>query len=260
MKHIAITILVLSSFASVFGQTKMIINQYNGTADSILLSAIKSITFKTTGISQDSLVAYYPLNGNANDSSGKGNNGTPTNVTYVTGHQGLAAQFTSTSYINVADNASFDFSNATGLTISTWIRQENATAGYIIEKDGPAVLTDDEYFINISSTGQLQGAFTSKSGNSTPHQTISSKSKLTLNIWYNVVLTWKSNGVISFYINGILDDTVSSTVTSIQNTTIPLGIGNDNAHTQGFPGSIDEVYIYKRALSDVEIQALYNGQ
>jgi len=99
----------------------MIINQYNGTADSILLSSIKSITFKTTGISQDSLVAYFPLNGNANDSSGKGNNGTLTGVCFCTGRQGLAAQFTSTSYINVPDNASFDFSSDTGVTIETWI-------------------------------------------------------------------------------------------------------------------------------------------
>jgi hypothetical protein len=237
----------------------MIINKNIGSADSIDLSNIKSITFKTTGISKDSLVAYYPLNGNTNDSSGNGNNGTSTGVTYVAGHLGLAAQFTKTSFDTVSDNASFNFSNATGLTISTWIKRDSATTGYIIEKEGPSGLNDDEYTITVTSTdGQLLGGFT---GPSSQHTTISSVAKLALNTWYNVILIWdKNNGKISFYINGVLDQTVSSTVTSIQNTSIPLYIGNGYTRNNGFKGSLDEVRIYKRVLSDIEIQALYNGQ
>jgi len=39
------------------------------------------------------LIARYPLNGDANDVSGNGHDGTPTNVSYVAGKLGLAASF-----------------------------------------------------------------------------------------------------------------------------------------------------------------------
>ena len=52
------------------------------------------------------LVAHWPFNGNANDASGNGYNGTPTNVSYTTGFNGIsntAALFNGTSsYIDVA--------------------------------------------------------------------------------------------------------------------------------------------------------------
>ena len=201
-------------------------------------------------IPTDSLVAWYPFNGNANDSSGKGNNGTPTGVAFVNGGQGIFAQFTSTSYIEVADNASFDFSNAPGVTIETWVRQEQATNGYIIMKMGTAGLIDDEYALNILSDGTPQGAFYNVQ--------ITSISKLTLNTWYNVVLIWdQTTGNISLYINGVLDHTISSSITSIQNTTVPLRIGKIlHSGSNGFIGSLHEVRIYNRALSESEIDTL----
>jgi hypothetical protein len=222
----------------------------------LAIFVITYLSFSMAQIPMDSLVAYYPFNGNANDESGNGNNGTVNGVSFVNVVQGTIAQFASTGYIEVADNASFDFSNVPGVTIETWIRLEQATTGYIVQKEGPSGLDDDEYMINVqTSDGQLLGAFT---GLSSQHTTISSVNKLALNTWYNVILMWnQTNGNVSFYINGILDNTVSSSVTSIQNTIVPITIGRSYQGTQGFVGSLDEVRIYKRVLSDSEIQALY---
>src|ERR1019366_3185308 len=78
-----------------------------------------SQSFLTNG-----LVAYYPFNGNANDASGNGNNGTVYGAILTTdrfGNSNSAYSFDgASSYIEVPSNASLLFSNQ--LTISAWIK------------------------------------------------------------------------------------------------------------------------------------------
>ena len=63
------------------------------------------------------LVAYYPLNGDANDYSGNELNGTPTNVSWVDGKVGQAGEFTgSNSWIDLGN--SFYLSNNHPFTLS----------------------------------------------------------------------------------------------------------------------------------------------
>jgi len=68
---------------------------------------------------KDGLVAYYPFNGNANDESGNGNNGSITgNITWVNGKYGLAALFNGTnSFIEISKPGSFSEA-----TIGGWIQ------------------------------------------------------------------------------------------------------------------------------------------
>ena len=49
-----------------------------------ILTQVHAQSFLTNG-----LVAYYPLNGNANDATGNGNNGTATGVVYTTNRFGI---------------------------------------------------------------------------------------------------------------------------------------------------------------------------
>ena len=67
------------------------------------------------------LVGWWPFNGNANDESGNGNNGTVSGATLTTDRFGLsngAYSFDGISNkINVAHNSAFDF---TEFTISCW--------------------------------------------------------------------------------------------------------------------------------------------
>ena len=83
MKHLIIVLFFFAFTLSAFSQTQMLINLNNGTTDSISISSIKNITFKISSlpIPTNGLVAWYPFNGNANDSSGNGNNGTVHNAT-----------------------------------------------------------------------------------------------------------------------------------------------------------------------------------
>src|SRR5260370_6049481 len=72
------------------------------------------------------LVAYYPFNGNANDASGNGNQGTVSCATLATdrfGNANSAYYFAGDgSDISVSDSSTLDITNA--LTLSAWIKIE----------------------------------------------------------------------------------------------------------------------------------------
>lgn len=67
------------------------------------------------------LVAHYPFDGNADDASGNGHNGTPSGAFLTSDRMGTpnsAYRFDGQSYIRVPEDGSFNVSN---LTISLWI-------------------------------------------------------------------------------------------------------------------------------------------
>jgi len=73
MKRIILVILSLSLSLShsVYAQTRMIINKTNGTADSVLLSNIKNITFGTTPVA-GTIILYDSFDANINNWTGWG--------------------------------------------------------------------------------------------------------------------------------------------------------------------------------------------
>ena len=86
------------------------------------------------------LVAWYPFNGNANDSSGNGNNGTVSGATLTTdrfGNPGKAYSFNGTNaYISVPNSSSLSIVG--DITISAWIYDYGDNgAGYhtVLTKD-----------------------------------------------------------------------------------------------------------------------------
>ena len=76
------------------------------------------------------LVAYYPFNGNANDSSGNGNNGTVNGASLTTdrfGNTNKAYSFNgSNNYITVPFNSKFNMQQATW---NIWLKIDNASTG-----------------------------------------------------------------------------------------------------------------------------------
>ena len=77
--------------------------------------------------------------------------------------------------------------------------------------------------------------------------------------WHHVVLT-KSGNEYSLYVDGLLEDFNTSNTIMVATDT-PLVIGcwvRDIGNTAHFNGVIDEVRIYNRALSEVEVNELYS--
>lgn len=207
------------------------------------------------------LAAYYPFDGNANDASGNGNNGTVTgNASLTTGIYGQGYAFDGlSSRINVGSNPSLD--NLSSVTYSAWINIQ----GY--SKNGHGFLVDKNY-INLSwhhggggyHNDVISGAVSYSDTNSmATSQNLYSKIN---NTWTHVVMTFDAiSKNVSLYINGVEATYQVKTTgvgTKINDAVSVQYIGDSSYGTRTFNGSIDEVRIYNRALTATEVLELYN--
>jgi len=75
---------------------------------------------------QSGLMEYYPFEGNINDVSGNGVNGTPVNITYDQGIAGSCADFSlATSYVtSLGNNSDFKYlHDGSNFTVSIWLKE-----------------------------------------------------------------------------------------------------------------------------------------
>ncbi|HEV2438381.1 MAG TPA: LamG-like jellyroll fold domain-containing protein [Verrucomicrobiae bacterium] len=216
----------------------------------MVLAAISFLNFTlhAQGFITNGLVAYYPFNGNANDASGNGNNGSVNGATLTSdrfGNTNSAYNFNGVnSYIGFSGVPTSQVDN---WTITAWVNPASFSPAETIAvgmgyDDGS---TGDGYSLGVFSgqlhavlggVGDFDGGFTFPATNK----------------WYQIVML-RSSGVISFYVNGV--QTPSTTTTS-PTTPTAFRIGS-NIGVRFFDGSIDDVRIYDRALATNEVAQLY---
>lgn len=202
-------------------------------------------------------VASWPADGDANDATGNDNNGTlQGDTTYVDGRcEGQAFSFDGAGdYVEVPHSDGLSITEP--ITIDAWIRVDNwDTLNVIVSKGGSYI--DNNYSFRVDS-GELAFFY----GNNGWHGWRDSR-LLSLNTWYHVAAVQDDDGDISFYIDGQKGSGVVTwgdpAVTSKVTNDDPLRIGHINGHNQYFAGAIDNLEIYSRALSEAEIQELYNA-
>ncbi len=207
-----------------------------------------------TGSLQTGLIGHWTFDGkdmvsNVADISGQGNNGTlsgQTSTTTVIGKVGQALDFDGVDDYVVAGDTPFDgaWSNR---TISAWIKLADTNVvgrDTIVGKFNG--LFGWQYMISPSEVQK----FTSDGGG------FFSSTQLTDTKWHFVsVVTGASD--ITFYLDGNPDGSSSGATYSADNNN-QLSIGSDSENDY-FAGSMDDVRIYNRALSAVEIKQLYDS-
>jgi Concanavalin A-like lectin/glucanases superfamily len=213
----------------------------------------------------DGLVAYYPFNGNANDASGNGNNGTVYGAIQTNdrlGNPNSAYSFNGASdYIDIGSSGLFNFTS--GMTFAVWINPAALPVkrSFIIDKWVNSVEDKHLYFLPDSRLEfYLHNCF--NVGGDFNLQGVSSVNPIALNQWTFIVATYDGTS-INLYLNGNLNasETVSQNCVSNSTGSMYFGFNPDRAWTQegvAFDGMIDDVRIYNRALSESEIQSLYN--
>lgn len=219
-------------------------------------SRVHAQTFLTNG-----LVAYYPFDGNANDASGNGNNGTVYGATLtqnVFGAANSAYAFDGVSnYISIPDFSQADTSTH---TISVWINANSwtnmaAPQPYvdIIDKDDNAGSGTRQWVFQGTRAGQFRSALFTSAG----EYTLNSIAQLQTNRWYQLVQVWDGTNE-SIFINGCFDSSIPAPGTLVE-ASLPVRIGGNPVETeqQFFDGTITDVRIYDRALSTNEVAELY---
>jgi len=252
-----VTAIILFISVSLFGQTKMIISKYDGTVDSLELSNIKNILFKIDTVSNPitgQLIAYYPLNGNADDSSGNGYNGLAVQTKPDSNRFGVDSSAISfngySSYVFIPFE--FDYPQK---TISFWFYADtidNETRNIYVS-DNPNL----KYGLSKISIQNINGNNTLfyQLSNVT-YETIITKPKE----WHFVAMVI-SNKSYSFYLDGnmIKSGTFSNYLTSVNGLRSTILGSARNLTTYFFSGVIDELRIYNKVLTSDQIQLLYKG-
>jgi len=197
----------------------------------------------------------------AADSSGNGLNGTLVNSpSFVAGRVGNAIQLDGAQYVDLGNPAALQLTGS--MTISGWIKSSSFPV------DDAAIVsnrTSGSLGLQLDTTvdtGPRTIGFklTNSSGNKMYRY---GSTTLAANNWYYVSGVYDAaTQAISVYLNGNLDNgTLIGPVTATQqNSTLNVFVGR-RAGVAGFEfsGSIDEVRIYGRALTQAEIQAEMNA-
>jgi hypothetical protein len=199
------------------------------------------------------LVAYYPFNGNANDESGNGNNGTVNGATLTPDRFGRANKAYSFNGVSAWINTNYN-ANMANVSLVAWMKTNTTDANYrgiICARSG----FNNEIGLNLHNPSNSVN-WNISNNSSTVYQVITQYVVLNDNNWHLVVGTYDGSNE-KIYVDGVLNNTKSYSITLSNNSYYKIGY--DDYFTVGyFNGSIDGVCIYNRALTEQEVQALYH--
>jgi len=219
-----------------------------------------SLLFAFSGIVKaQGPIMYLPFNGNPNDESGNGNNGTVNGATLTTdrfGNTNSAYSFNGTSdFILVNNSSTFP---STAITIAFWFNRMGITPG----TDTDHYISKEEAFSahlepsNILYSQVWKGSAGGWSDWPSGAYTVQNNSD-----WVFYASTFdNASKTVKIYINGQLVNTVNETdPNAILRTSIqPLYIGRNGSSSVYFiNGKMDDISIYDRVLTESEILALY---
>ena len=210
-----------------------------------------TVSAATSPSNSSGVVAAYGFNEGTGttvaDASGNGNGGTVSNTTWApAGKYGGALSFNGTNArVNIPSSTSLQLTN--GMTLEAWVNPTTTSSAWrdIIYKGV------DNYYLEGTSEvgGSAAGGGTFGGGNANAF----APSPLAAGAWSYLALTY-DGATLRFYVNGALVASQAA-AGAITASTNPLQIGGDSLFGQYFSGLIDEVRIYKVALSQAAIQA-----
>ena len=202
-------------------------------------------------VPKNGLVGWWPFAGNANDQSGNGNNFTVNTATLTTDRNGIsnsAYVFNGSSDYLVNNSLSNTFSDTGDFTVATWIQKTSIAAGVAIMSGTP----NSSYFIWLIQGGTSDMSFgTNKQSSSWFY----AKSTFNVNDWDHYVGVYHKDTML-FYKNGSKVATNIFTYTSVLQSAFPLYIGRGVSGNY-YEGKVDDIGIWKRALTDNEIILIY---
>jgi predicted alpha-1,6-mannanase (GH76 family) len=202
-------------------------------------------------------IGYWPLDATsgtvAADVSGNGDNGIVSGATWNSAGQinGCISFNGVNSYVQITNRIDNDF------TIEFWVRTTQ-TAGTGQWYNG-AGLVDGDYPgpANDFGTALVGGNFACGIGNL--DTTIVSSKAINDNHWHQCVATrQQATGLVKIYVDGTLQATGYANRNTL-NASSRLLFGAIASGGGYFNGSLDDVKIFNRTLSDGEVSALYNS-
>ncbi len=200
----------------------------------------------------DALIGYWPFNGNANDTKGINNGIVYGGAVATVGKEG---QENTAYYLDgVDDYIQIASPQTPQVTIAFWIKPNEMT------NDTRLISAINAVGLNVFSLQYSEGNMNTWSTNVWKNviagYNVENQSK-----WSFVCLTIDANKNITGYLNGIKNPTEN--VNFIWTSHLGIGknffISGRGTYGSHFKGSIDELMIFDKVLSESEIQSLYGG-
>jgi hypothetical protein len=211
------------------------------------------------------VIGYWPLEGNANDASGMGNNGSVLGDAAFTqgiSGQGLALDGLDDSVL-VPDSTSL---NPTGpFSIAAWYKPVPfvGTGFDVVVGKQPLTFAPPYYQMQLGVSGSLYPTLPSSAGFSTSNGNAFNQASTPANALipgdWNFLVGTSDGSTLRIYVNGVLQASqpISGPITTYST---PLRFGRFEGLPNHLPGTIDEVRMYGRALSPSEVSYLFTHQ
>jgi len=230
---------------------------------SLVSNTLNVSTNTTPVIDNTKVIAAYHLLSDGVDSK-NGYNGTVGSS--VTFSSGAIFNNTTNSYISVADNNDFSFTNGSGtdkpFSISFFVTFNDLTNQWIVSKRGGTSGSDEYQLVLFGSKIYMQMF----SSNNASYIEIVTSNNLNSATLYNIILTYSGNNShtgLKLYINSVLQSaskTTYGTYTGMVNGTQPVGIGkllyNDVLRLNG---KLKELNFFNTELTATEVLLLQNS-
>ena len=203
-------------------------------------------------------IAYYPFNGNADDESGNGNNGTVNRANLTMdrfGNENSAYSFDGTNENIQIASAPENTLGTNNFSISTWFKSSSQDEMFIWNKSSTNC-GDTEVGPSIGFRQSSDGTLSVVADLSTTY-TLNSLDTEKDGVSHFAVLV-RENNSMTLYLDGLVENTITIDVDTDFTTTLDLYIGGTTLCGNFYQGDIDEFSIYDQALSGAEIAELYD--
>jgi hypothetical protein len=242
-----------------------------------LIATLWAATFAQPTFAQAQRAVYHFDNMTADDASPFGNDGVLTGGTFTGGkvnrfHSGLALNGT-TDYVSVPDHSSLDISGS--ITVEGWIKLDAYSAQFspVASKWNDIPLGNDKrgFFLavhnqrlrfDVSHTGGFGAAPCTAAPLSvacSDNALVYSNATVPLNQWTHVAGVFDSaTKRLQVFVNGVPDTMILAKNSTVFTNDEPLLIGASDTGSDArdfLKGTIDEVRVWARALSNHEVAA-----
>ncbi len=199
------------------------------------------------------LLAYYPFNGNANDVTGNGFDATAVAASSAVDRFGVATSAFSLAgayqHIELPNDAAFAPPKG---SVAIWVKATSwETSDPFVDLLGKDGLTGRQWVVQVQTDGKLRTALFTNNG----EHTVVSAMALSTDRWHHIVMTWDGEKQVG-YIDGIKASSLATTGI-ISSGPQPVRVGGNPHFGTSLNGSVDDVRIYSRALTESEVKALH---
>lgn len=216
-------------------------------------------TCATTPPSDADLVGFWRFEGNGEDSSGKGQHGALNGASLVPGKVGQGLSVAAGKCLTVPDSAVLDMTGSAAFAMLAWVQ---TTGGCAPADRGIVLNKENSYEVGIECSANLLQEAIMVTG--TPWSW-SGTGAVGASAWHHVALSWDGS-TVRHYVDGaeVFSRALSG---ALADQASGLGVGCRSVPGDGslggagswFVGVIDEVALYRRALSPSEISLHYQA-